>query len=83
MTCLKSDVRTVDSRRTTAEGTLPSPFRPSGYTSLVGRLAMPSLPVQVLSPSLEAVLIYWRGPGAAPGPLAPTAILNIILVGLA
>jgi hypothetical protein len=42
---------------------------------------MLSLPVQALSPSLEAVLIYWRGLGAALGLLAGMATLNIILVG--
>lgn len=53
-----------------------------GYVSLMGRLAMPSLLAQALSPSLGAILIEWRGPGAAFGLLARMATLNIIFVGL-
>ncbi len=65
-----------------AKGTLPlALFGPFGYASLMGKLAMPSLLAQALSPSLGAILIEWRGPGAALGLLAAMATLNIILVG--
>jgi len=40
-------------------------FGPEGYASLMGRLAMPSLLAQALSPSLGAILIEWGGPDAA------------------
>jgi hypothetical protein len=48
----------------------------------MGRLAMPSLLAQALSPSLGAVLIERSGPGAALGFLAAMTCLNIALVGL-
>jgi hypothetical protein len=65
-----------------AKGTLPlALFGPFGYASLMGRLAMPSLLAQALSPSLGAILIEWRGPSAVLGLLAAMATLNIILVG--
>jgi hypothetical protein len=66
-----------------AKGTLPlALFGPSGYASLMGRLAMPSLLAQALSPSIGAVLIEWRGPDAALTVLAALACLNLGLVGL-
>ena len=66
-----------------AKGTLPlALFGPDGYASLMGRLAMPSLLAQALSPSLGAILIEWSGPGAALGFLAGLTCLNIVLVGL-
>lgn len=66
-----------------AKGTLPlALFGPEGYASLMGRLAMPSLLAQALSPSLGAVLIEWSGPGAALGLLAGIACLNIGLIGV-
>jgi len=66
-----------------AKGTLPlALFGPFGYASLMGRLAMPSLLAQALSPTVGAVLIEWSGPGAALGLLAGLAGLNIVLVGL-
>jgi MFS family permease len=65
-----------------AKGTLPlSLFGPFGYASLMGRLAMPSLLAQALSPFLGAILIEWSGPAAALGLLAGLASVNIILVG--
>ncbi|UVF21451.1 MFS transporter [Microvirga terrae] len=65
-----------------AKGTLPlALFGAEGYASLMGRLAMPSLLAQALSPSLGAVLIEWSGPGAALGFLAGMTCLNIVLVG--
>ena len=48
----------------------------------MGKLAMPSLLAQALSPSLGAILIEWSGPDAALGFLAGLACLNIALVGL-
>jgi len=66
-----------------AKGTLPlALFGPFGYASLMGKLAMPSLLAQALSPSVGAILIEWSGPGAALGLLAGLACLNIGLVGL-
>ena len=47
-----------------AKGTLPlGLFGPDGYATLMGKLAMPSLLAQALSPSLGAILIEWSGPG--------------------
>ncbi|SCY92843.1 Predicted arabinose efflux permease, MFS family [Microvirga guangxiensis] len=66
-----------------AKGTLPlALFGPDGYASLMGKLAMPSLLAQALSPSIGAILIEWSGPGAALGFLAGMTCLNIALVGL-
>lgn len=64
-----------------AKGTLPlALFGPFGYASLMGKLAMPSLLSQALSPSLGAILIEWGGPDAALSLLSCLASLNIILV---
>jgi hypothetical protein len=66
-----------------AKGTLPlALFGPFGYASLMGRLAMPSLLAQALSPSVGAILIEWSGPDAALAVLAGLASLNLGLVGL-
>jgi MFS family permease len=66
-----------------AKGTLPlALFGPFGYASLMGRLAMPSLLAQSLSPSIGAILIEWRGPSAALGLLAGMTCLNVGLAGL-
>jgi hypothetical protein len=66
-----------------AKGTLPlALFGPFGYASLMGKLAMPSLLAQALSPSVGAVLIERSGPGAALVFLAGMAGLNVVLVGL-
>lgn len=66
-----------------AKGTLPlALFGPDGYASLMGKLAMPSLLAQAVSPSVGAILIEWNGPGAALGFLAGMTCLNIALVGL-
>jgi predicted MFS family arabinose efflux permease len=65
-----------------AKGTLPlALFGPSGYASLMGKLAMPSLLAQALSPSLGAFLIEWSGPSAALAVLAGLACVNLGLVG--
>jgi hypothetical protein len=66
-----------------AKGTLPlALFGPDGDASLMGKLAMPSLLAQALSPSLGALLIERSGPGAALGLLAGLTCLNIGLVGM-
>ncbi len=48
----------------------------------MGRLAMPSLLAQALSPSIGAVLIEWHGADAALLVLAGLACLNLGLVSL-
>jgi hypothetical protein len=66
-----------------AKGTLPlALFGPFGYASLMGKLAMPSLLAQALSPSIGAILIEWGGTDAALRLLAGLACLNLGLVGL-
>ena len=66
-----------------AKGTLPlGLFGPDGYASLMGKLAMPSLLAQALSPSIGAILIDIGGPDAALGLLAVLACLNLAFVGL-
>jgi len=66
-----------------AKGTLPLAFfGPSGYASLMGKLAMPSLLAQALSPSVGAILIEWSGPNAVLALLAGLASVNLVLVGL-
>lgn len=66
-----------------AKGTLPlALFGPFGYASLMGKLAMPSLLAQALSPSLGAILIEWRGPDAALGLLCGLASMNVGFVAI-
>ena len=66
-----------------AKGTLPlALFGPFGYASLMGKLAMPSLLAQALSPSIGAVLIEWNGADAALLFLAGLACINLALTGL-
>ncbi|WP_246777192.1 MFS transporter [Microvirga sp. VF16] len=66
-----------------AKGTLPlALFGPSGYASLMGKLAMPSLLAQALSPSIGAILIDVGGPDAALRVLSGLACLNLAFVGL-
>jgi MFS family permease len=66
-----------------AKGTLPlALFGSFGYASLMGKLAMPSLLAQALSPSIGAILIEWGGTDAALRLLAALACLNLGLVGL-
>jgi hypothetical protein len=48
----------------------------------MGKLAMPSLLIQALSPSLGAILIEWGGPGAALALLAGLTSVNVGLVGV-
>jgi MFS family permease len=66
-----------------AKGTLPlALFGHFGYASLMGRLAMPSLLAQALSPSIGAILIEWGGTDATLRLLSGLACLNLGLVGL-
>jgi MFS family permease len=66
-----------------AKGTLPlALFGPLGYASLMGKLAMPSLLAQALSPPIGAILIEWGATDAALRLLAGLACLNLGLVGL-
>jgi hypothetical protein len=66
-----------------AKGTLPlALFGPSGYASLMGKLAMPGLLAQALSPSLGAFLIEWSGPNAALAVLTGLTSVILGLVGL-
>jgi hypothetical protein len=66
-----------------AKGTLPlALFGPFGYASLMGKLAMPSLLAQALSPSLGAILIEGSGPYVALLLLCGLAAVNVSLVGL-
>ena len=66
-----------------AKGTLPlALFGSFGYASLMGKLAMPSLLAQALSPSIGAVLIEWRGPDTALIASCGLAFVNFGLVGL-
>lgn len=66
-----------------AKGTLPlALFGADGYASLMGRLAMPSLLAQALSPPLGALLIEWGGADAALGLLSTLTCLNLGLVSL-
>jgi hypothetical protein len=66
-----------------ARGTLPlAVFGASGYATLMGRLAMPSLFVQAGAPWLGAVLLERTG---APGTMAfllGVAIVNVMLSGV-
>ena len=65
-----------------AKGTLPlALFGPFGYASLMGRLALPSLLAQALSPSIRAILIEWSGTDAVLDLLSGMATMNIILIG--
>jgi hypothetical protein len=69
--------------RSIAKGTLPlALFDPFGYASLMGKLAIPSLLAQALSPSIGAILIEWGGTDAAPRLLAGLARLNLGLIDL-
>lgn len=64
-----------------ARGTLPlSLFGANGYAAMMGRLAMPSLIAQALTPSLGAVLADWLGANGMLGVLVCLAGLNIFVV---
>jgi predicted MFS family arabinose efflux permease len=64
-------------------GTLPlTLFGPSRYARLMGRLALPSLLAQALSPALGALLIQHGGAGRTFGILTGLAAANIVLVAI-
>jgi predicted MFS family arabinose efflux permease len=65
-----------------ARGTLPlALFGASGYATLMGRLAMPSLLAQAAAPWLGALLFARVGPHGTLGVLASVALLNVGLAG--
>ena len=64
-----------------ARGTVPlALFGPGGYAALMGRLALPSLLAQALSPSVAALVIERGGPDLLLGILFAVAALNVALV---
>jgi MFS family permease len=64
-----------------ARGTLPlSLFGGKGYAAMMGRLAMPSLIAQALTPSLGAILADWLGANGMLGVLVCLGGLNILVV---
>jgi MFS family permease len=63
-----------------ARGTLPlALFGASGYATLMGRLAMPSLPAQAAAPWAGAILLKRIGPHGTLAVLACVAVLNVAL----
>ena len=65
-----------------ARGTLPlALFGASGYATLMGRLAMPSLLAQAAAPWVGALLLERVGPHGTLGVLASAAVLNVALTG--
>ena len=64
-----------------ARGTLPlALFGATGYATVIGRLAMPSLLAQAASPVLGALLIQRVGADGALAALLGAAVLDVILV---
>jgi hypothetical protein len=64
-----------------ARGTLPlALFGARGYPAMMGRLALPSLAAQAVTPFLGAVLAERLGAGGLLGILAGLACLNLVLV---
>ncbi|WP_084506983.1 MFS transporter [Geminicoccus roseus] len=64
-----------------ARGTLPlSLFGAKGYAALMGRLAMPSLIAQAVTPFMGAVLLDALGARHLLGVLVGLAVLNLLLV---
>ncbi|MGD9507725.1 MAG: hypothetical protein AB7I59_02265 [Geminicoccaceae bacterium] len=64
-----------------ARGTLPMAlFGATGYATVIGRLAMPSLLAQAASPVLGALLMQRVGPDATLGALLGVAVSAIVLV---
>jgi hypothetical protein len=54
-------------------------FGASGYASLLGRLAMPSLVAQAIAPALIAVVLEGSGPELSLAILTALAVLNLLL----
>lgn len=66
-----------------ARGTLPlAIFDPGSYAAIMGRIAMPSLLFQAISPSLGAILLEYGGPDFMLSVLTGMAVVNVILVGV-
>ena len=66
-----------------ARGTVPlALFGPLGYASLMGRLALPSLLAQALSPSLASFLLGHRGANLTLTIVMGMALTNMVLVVL-
>ena len=66
-----------------ARGTLPlALFGREGYASMMGRLALPALLAQAVSPFVGALLLQFGGPDLVLYALAATAALNVGLVVL-
>jgi MFS family permease len=66
-----------------ARGTLPlALFGPERYAALMGRIAMPSLIVQALAPSLAAFIMLRWGADALLWTLVACATTNVVLMGL-
>jgi MFS family permease len=64
-----------------ARGTLPlALFGEDRYPAIMGRIAMPSLIAQAVSPSLGALLMERSGASGTLAALFATAILNVVLV---
>lgn len=66
-----------------ARGTLPlAIFDPGSYAAIMGRIAMPSLLFQAVSPSLGAILLDYGGPDLMLSFLTGMAAINVMLVGV-
>jgi Major Facilitator Superfamily len=66
--------------KTIVKGTLPlALFGPSGYASLMGRLAMPTLLAQAIAPTLMAFTLAGARPERLVATLASLAFLNVLL----
>jgi MFS family permease len=66
--------------KTIVKGTLPLVlFGPSGYASLMGRLAMPTLLAQAVAPTLMAFTLAGSRPERLVAILASLAFLNVLL----
>lgn len=67
----------------TARGSLPlALFDSATYAVLIGRLALPSMLVQALSPSIGAALLESGGAELMLATLAALAIINVLLSAL-
>jgi hypothetical protein len=61
-----------------ARGTFPlALFGATGYATLMGRLGLPGLLAQALSPSLAALLLDRTGPEAVLAAVAGLAVVNV------
>jgi MFS family permease len=66
-----------------ARGTVPlALFGPARYPLMIGRLALPSLMVQAVAPTIGAWLIDRIGADSTIGLLTVFALINVVLVGL-